>query len=840
LKALRILKKTVLYAFLAFVVLLSLGIGLTYLFEDKLIAMTLEEMNKHLKAKIEVDKKIDLSIISKFPQISLRFKDVKIFEAVEGSEDKLGEIKELYFAFDAIDFINGKYVISDLYLSDGSVKLYIDKKGKNNFNILKEDTASQKSKVSFDLKKIILENISIDYTNELTDQQYSGFSRGIQARLNYNENQWRIGLNGNLLVHKIRIAENEYLRDKEVKLSSTLQLDQAEKVFQILPSDLTIEKSEYQISGSCQFKNKNTVDLNITGKKGQIATLLSVLPKSMYENLSRYKSAGQIYFNGRINGYVTERENPFINIDFGFENTSFSHPDLEEKIEHAYLSGNFTNGDKHNASSSALSLKDIKCSLGGKEFQANFLIKNFKDPFTIFDIKGQLNAASLLNFYPVEPLKNAEGIIDINARFSGRLADLKTNEGKERINATGELRFTALGFELQNKPFAFRNLQGVFNFNKNDLIINEFKGKAGKSDFQFNGSLKNVFSKLIYNKGILTATGDLRASLLNLEELLSSIPEKKDVSPGITPLDEPDPNNPYPHMKGYAFKFNCDIKHLHFKKMHATDITASIHFDQPSAKIDMSSLQLAGGKIQLNSVINFSSSRRIEFNTKGSLKHISIDSVFYISDNFDQQFITDKNLKGQFTGNLQLFFIMNKDLHIDPASVIANIEASILNGQLINFEPMKKLSRFVNEKELEHIRFSELKNNIYIENQKISIPEMLIKSNVTTISISGTHTFDQVMDYKLALPLKNLNKSHKDKDEAYGAIEEDEKGNTVVHLTIKGTSENYKVAYDAKRTGAKIKGDLKKEKKELQNIFKQKEDAQKSRELNKEEYFDFD
>jgi hypothetical protein len=258
------------------------------------------------------------------------------------------------------------------------------------------------------------------------------------------------------------------------------------------------------------------------------------------------------------------------------------------------------------------------------------------------------------------------------------------------------------------------------------------------------------------------------------------------------------------------------------------------------AKIDIASLGLAGGKIQLNSSIHFLSDDKIEINSKGTLKRISIDSVFYISDNFDQTFITGKNIKGQFTGNLQLLFLMDKDFKIDPTSVIASIDANILNGQLINFEPMKKLSRFVDEKELEHIRFSELKNNIYIENQKISIPEMLIKSNISNISISGTHTFDQQMDYKIALPLKNLNKAHRDKDDAFGAIEEDEKGNTILHLTIKGNADNYKVAYDAKRTSVKIKEDLKKEKVELQNLFKQKEEAhQKTRELNENEYFDF-
>jgi hypothetical protein len=210
-------------------------------------------------------------------------------------------------------------------------------------------------------------------------------------------------------------------------------------------------------------------------------------------------------------------------------------------------------------------------------------------------------------------------------------------------------------------------------------------------------------------------------------------------------------------------------------------------------------------------------------------------------DNFGQNFITHKNLKGEFTGQVEMAFNWNKQGEIDTKSLVANIDGSILKGELNDFEPMQNLSRFIQAKELEHIIFSELKNKVFIENRKISFPEMQIVSNVSDIAFSGTHSFDNEMDYKLCVPLKNLKKPKVDKDAAFGAIEEDNKRGSTLFLTIKGTADNYKIAYDTKRTKAKIQEDLKKEKQEFKNLFKKKEEqVQQTVKPNTQEFFDFD
>ena len=148
---------------------------------------------------------------------------------------------------------------------------------------------------------------------------------------------------------------------------------------------------------------------------------------------------------------------------------------------------------------------------------------------------------------------------------------------------------------------------------------------------------------------------------------------------------------------------------------------------------------------------------------------------------------------------------------------------------------MKKLNKYLDDEGLSKLRFADLKNEIHIENQTIYLPQMEVKSNVTTIQLSGTHTFDQRIEYRVVAPLRNKKKI--DPDEAFGAIEEDGSGNAKIFLKITGTTDVYDVSLDKDAVKKKITSDLKKEVQELKDAFKLKgQKKKKELELTEEEF----
>jgi hypothetical protein len=244
-----------------------------------------------------------------------------------------------------------------------------------------------------------------------------------------------------------------------------------------------------------------------------------------------------------------------------------------------------------------------------------------------------------------------------------------------------------------------------------------------------------------------------------------------------------------------------------------------------------------GGKLKLSAIVDAKNSRAIDIVSTLQLTDINIDSVFYVFENFNQQFIEDRHLHGKATADVNLEMALNEKLKLFPETLIADISTTIKNGELNNFEPMQRLRKYLDDDGLDHLRFADLKNDIHIEKKTVYIPQMIVQSNVTTIQISGTHGFDQQIDYRIITPL--INKKKINLEEAGNAIETLD-GQTKLYLKIIGTTADYKVIYDTEAVKKKIVADLKKEVEELKDAFKNKGlKKKKTLELSTEE-FDWD
>jgi VCBS repeat-containing protein len=199
--------------------------------------------------------------------------------------------------------------------------------------------------------------------------------------------------------------------------------------------------------------------------------------------------------------------------------------------------------------------------------------------------------------------------------------------------------------------------------------------------------------------------------------------------------------------------------------------------------------------------------------------------MFESFENFGQTAVTDKNLKGLATAKIQFASMLSPELKMDPDKLYAGVDMTIENGELNNVETMKSLSRFIELKDLENVRFSTLKNQIEIKNQIINIPKMEVKSNAINITASGTHTFNNEINYKIKLSLNELlskkAKNAKKENDEFGVVADDGLGRTNIFLSMTGTIDHPVIKYDSKSAIQNVRQDLKVEKQSLKTILKE-------------------
>jgi hypothetical protein len=212
------------------------------------------------------------------------------------------------------------------------------------------------------------------------------------------------------------------------------------------------------------------------------------------------------------------------------------------------------------------------------------------------------------------------------------------------------------------------------------------------------------------------------------------------------------------------------------------------------------------------------------------LDQINIQKMFYQFDNFGQTFITDQNLRGKATASVEFKAPVSKELRIQTDNIYSIIDISIANGQLIGLESLQEIAQYLKSNKLiapfvdeekfaermKDIKFSNLENIIEIKDRKITIPHMDIRSSALDISASGTHTFDNLIDYTIGFRLRDIlvkkSQDWQEQDDGLGKL---------LYIYMRGTTEKPEFGLDKEASKEIRKEEIAAEKQNMKALLKQ-------------------
>lgn len=803
------------------VLIIAFG-GSVILFKDRIIRQFIREANKSLGTPVQIGR-IDVSAWQGFPNLAITFTDVYVEDSHPGIYPLL-TAKTISFYLNPLETWRGKYAIRGLKIDQSETHLKIDEKGRTNFAVVKEQGKTEEKSISFDLHKVKLTRTTVVYQDLQALQHHIFESEDLVASVSLNSNVYKIETKGDVTIGKIGIRNLSLLEKKRFDIDAVVNYDDTNKNVSVEKATLDLGNSVFDVEGDYNFKKTDVVNVKAKGKNTDIQTVLSLFPESATKKLKAYQSKGDVYFSLSLKGEILK---PFISIEFGCKNASFFHPDYKSKIEGANLRGSFASPSPTDFSRAELFLKDFSGKLNGNRFESELSIQDFEDPYVSLKFKGDIDAASIQNFYPIDNVMDLSGEVKADITLDGKISLLKNKTTAQQVQATGTLDLKDVAFASGKQRIHFKNLNGSLQFNRNDIAMSNVSGKLERSDFLLNGFLKNVITFLLFENQPIGIEADLRSDFLDVDQLLTfGLGESGSKDFGFEiPTDL--------HMN-----FNCNVRRMKYKRFSPREIKGDLLVKNKLAVSRNVFFKAMGGSLIASGIVDAKNHKAIDVSSSFKVDGINVDSVFYVFENFYQDFIQAKHLKGQAIADVSLEMALNENLKLYPETLTADIGVLIKNGELNNFEPVQKLNRYIDDETLNHLRFADLRNDIHIENRTIYIPQMEVRSNATTIAISGTHSFDQQIDYRVIAPLRSRKKI--DPDEAFGAIEETG-GQTKVFLKIVGTTDNYEVKLDKEATKKKIVSDLKKEVKELKDAFLNRGIKKKKEvELQKDEYFDWD
>ena len=269
------------------------------------------------------------------------------------------------------------------------------------------------------------------------------------------------------------------------------------------------------------------------------------------------------------------------------------------------------------------------------------------------------------------------------------------------------------------------------------------------------------------------------------------------------------------------FKLNAAILKFTFAGFEAQNITGEIEIKNQKAIINEMKLETMEGDATIDAFAD-NSKGKLDVVLESNLTNININKLFEGFNNFGQTTLQNKNLKGYASATVNFSGSWSNQLETDYKSIISNADVSIEKGELIDFQPLLSLGKYLDVNDLKHIKFSSLNSSIEIAENKIVIPRTSIKNSALNIDLRGSHTFDNYIDYHLRLLYEDLKaKRKKGKQDEFGPVVTELDKKRTIFIKMVGNIDDPKIDYDVKDMKEKIKEDWKEEKQNVRKILKE-------------------
>ncbi|AMS27056.1 hypothetical protein AEM51_08520 [Bacteroidetes bacterium UKL13-3] len=798
--------KVLLYSLLGLVSLLLFLIGFVWLQQDSIKQYAIKQLNEQLSAPVSVSS-IDITFIEQFPRVSLLLNNVVIRDPLRNKRNLL-EARRLFFAFNLNDILTKKYNIKLIEIDSGHCHLFINEKGKSNYAIFKE-TTSGSDDIFLSLNHISLRNLNIVYENPESKQYYDIDAQSLLLSGNFRGKKESLSAAGELSVNKI-IAGIQLLKNKNITVDIALSIDESQSLYSLSKGNIRLGTLALQCSGSIVNKKPNTrVNLSFTAGKLSITDLLELIPGKMSQSFAEYKSEGKIFFNGKINGELSAKKQPHININFGIENGTLTATKQNISITHINCKGEFTNGDKQQLQTSTLSIPNIQFQLGSGQMEGSLNMSNFENLYLKLSLKGNSTLTDIIRFTQSGWIEKADGNILFEIAINGNLNQLKNRQGFLDSETRGHITLNANNVVFTNGNKKIERIETDFSLAGKDLTINHFKASIDKSDIVMSGTLENIVPYLLSEKQPLIANITYKSDYINLEHLVMPIP--------TPPASASGSNFALPEL--ISVRANIAIAQLVFHQFQANKISGSINWKGKKIETQGVELETMKGKILLKGIVENATDGNFNVRTHIDCKQTDMYELFRQCNNLGQTAITDKHIRGTLNATIDMSGEWNAKLVCNLNKLYASGDIHITNGQLLNYEPLDALSKYVSVDDLRNLKFADLKNRIEISNSTIRIPSMDVLNNALNLNISGTHTFDNFMDYHLRIKLSEL-LSKKRRTQTNEFNEEETTEGIFLYLSMKGPADNLKFSYDKKGAREQLKENLKKESEAAKTIWK--------------------
>jgi len=221
---------------------------------------------------------------------------------------------------------------------------------------------------------------------------------------------------------------------------------------------------------------------------------IAFAPEDVIPILERYRNAGNIYFNAKINGPTSGGQMPFIDANFGASEAFLENTVKNKRIDNMGFKGHFTNGKEKTLEAMKFSLTEMTASLERGDFIGSVVVENFVEPEVEMQINTDFNLEFIAGFLNITDLENVSGDVSMQMNFHDIIDIDHPEKTLSELNKAyfSELTIRNLQLTSTELPAPIKNLDAHLLMNGKKADLDKFNLIMGNSDFNISGFVSDL------------------------------------------------------------------------------------------------------------------------------------------------------------------------------------------------------------------------------------------------------------------------------------------------------------------------------------------------------------
>jgi hypothetical protein len=723
------------------------------------------EIKDHFGADIAIGQ-LDISLFRHFPSLSIQLSDVTLRDSLwRVHHHDLMNVRTAYADCSLLNSLfAGKVRIRRVFLEHGTVYFYRDSTGYSNTYVFKDRKAATQGGKPDNPPDISLSDIK--WVQDLEDKHklFDLDIHRLDCDINKDGRVLRIDVGANITANSFSFntTKGSFIKGKRLSGRFRVTFNTASRIVQFTNAIVNI--NDHPISFSGRFFPTVAPDpffLAIEARDIPFHEAASFLTPGIQQKLDEYDIDKPITANVQLDAGNADDPQPQIVVKMNLDKGSVLTP--VGRFTEASFRASFTNewgrGHRRGDENSAIRLLAFSGRLGDLPLRSDTMtITNLKYPRLASDIHSHFTLDQLNDITGSQSLRFVAGRGNLNVYYKGPMSE---NDTAGTV-VNGWLDIDSAAVTYLPYQWDLTGGKGRLLFRDQDMLVNQLDIHAGKTNIHVKGIARNLVALLDRNAENVSMDWSLQTNHMDLEDFtaLAGNTGTRNAKPSDKSLFTATFSRIDNLLKDGIIHVGIEASDISYKKFSGAHAKGDLLFDNHAITVNHMVLQQGAGSMELKAVLKRNPAGATNpLTLESHLSSIDLPKLFADFNNFGQEALTAKNLKGMLTADIRLSGALTGKARVAPNSLKGTIDFSLRQGELIDFGPMEKIhEKVLKKRDLSQIHFAELKNQLDVDSTTITIHRMEIQSTAFTLFAEGTYDLKTGPDMSLQVPLSNLKK----------------------------------------------------------------------------------